>query len=334
MCIGGVRQTVANSISATSTHNYHQTSVRFGVLSASYELSSLDIFFYPYPTSIWLGLVVVFAMSIVLLLIMDRLLQLREQSSILLNLELIFVGMPMLQLSSSIAKSVYCIMLMFYTLLIRTVYQGMLYHLIRTHQLNRLPQSIEELVAHNYTVVLSASIHDALSEISTVQQMRYHLVDVNGDLMQPLHYLAARPRDKWQVAATVQDIFLMYNRLSAYTAEAQSQQREANHFEIIAQDVIDLQLTMYLRKHSFLIDAFNEEIMWMRSVGLLAIWARWELDESQIRATQLSFRLFGIQELYVIFILILIGLLLSTLIFCLELLSVRSVRLQRWFLSK
>ncbi|XP_017869399.1 PREDICTED: uncharacterized protein LOC108618005 [Drosophila arizonae] len=331
LCVGGIRQTVERSTLGTSTHNYLQTSVRFGVLGTSYELTSLDILFFPFRTSIWLAIGVVFALSFLMQLTMDRLLPLRHQGCLVLNVLLVFVGMPMAAFPRSIAKRVHCIMLILYTLLIRTMYQGMLYHLIRTRMLNRLPQSLDEVVAHNYEVVLSSGISDVLAEIPAIQQMRFHVADGDGSLMHPLYYLAHNPRGQRQVVAATLETFLLYNQLSVKTGMEQG----IHQFEIMSQDVIYMQMTMYLRKHSFLIDAFNEHIMWMRSGGLLAVWERWELDEVYLRDVRTTtYRIFGIHELYIIFVLMLIGLMLSTLLFCLERISLRFPRFQRWFLTE
>lgn len=336
--MGGLRQTAPRSLLATSTHNYHQTSVRFGVLSSSFELSSMDILLYPYPKIIWFAIGAMLVLATLLLMGMERLLpeQRRRGKSLLrhgMNLELIMVGMPMLEPPSSSAKRMYCIILMFYTLLIRTVYQGKLYHLIRTHQLNRLPQSIEELVEHNYTVVLSLEMHDMLAEIPTVQHMQFQLLDGISAPMQAPNYLAANPQERRLVAATGMEFFMRFNRQSAY--RAQLEQRAGKHFELIPLDVLDMQLTMYLRKHSFLIDEFNEQIMWMRSVGLLSFWSRWELDEQYLWSDQaFNIKMFDLQELHVLFLLVLIGLSMGTLLFALELASLRHARLRRWFLAQ
>ncbi|KAM8720671.1 hypothetical protein ACLKA7_006674 [Drosophila subpalustris] len=336
LCLGSVRQTVPRSLLATSTHSYHQTSVRFGVLDTTYKLSSFDILLYPYPTTIWLAIGGVFALGALVQLVMDRVLPSYPLQSVIvqwLNLELMFVGMPMMQTPSFNAKRIYCIMLMLYTLLIRTVYQGKLYHLIRTHQLNRLPQSIDELVDHNYTVVLSDEMHEMIGEIPTVQYMQFHRLGSNSTPMQTLDYLATRAQDNRLVAATGLNFFKRFNRLRAN--EAQMKQQAPIQFKLIPEDVIDLQVTMYLRKHSFLIDEFNDQIIRMRSVGLLELWARWELDLSYLWTEQaLNFEMLGLQQLYAIFLVVLSGLLLSTLLFLLELLSLRSPQLQRWFLSQ
>lgn len=336
--MGGLRQTAPRSLLATSTHNYHQTSVRFGVLASSFELSSMDILLYPYPTIIWLAIGAMLVLATLLLLGMEWLLPEHgnKGNSLLghgMNLELIMVGMPMLQAPSSSAKRMYCIMLMFYTLLIRTVYQGKLFHLVRTHQLNRLPQTIEELVEGNYTVVVSFEMHEMLAAIPAVQHMQFHRLGGNSTPMQAPNYLAAHPQDRRLVAASGIDFFMRFNRQSAY--RAQLDQRAGNHFELIPLDVLDMQLTMYLRKHSFLIDEFNEQIMWMRSVGLLAFWARWELDESYLWSEHASsIKMFDLEELHMLFLLVLLGLSLGLVLFALELASLRSARLRRWFLAQ
>ncbi|EDW26813.1 GL14588 [Drosophila persimilis] len=63
LTLGGIRQTVDRSLLATSTHNYHQSREVFGILDSSFELSSLDILFYPYRLQIWLAIVGVLALT-------------------------------------------------------------------------------------------------------------------------------------------------------------------------------------------------------------------------------------------------------------------------------
>ncbi|XP_015042163.2 uncharacterized protein Ir7e [Drosophila pseudoobscura] len=335
LTLGGIRQTVDRSLLATSTHNYHQSREVFGILDSSFELSSLDILFYPYRLQIWLAIVGVLALSALLQLAIERLLrETRPESRLWLNLELIFVGMPLLRAPHSHSGRLYCLMLMLYTLIIRTVYQGLLYHLIRTHQLNRWPQSIDALVQQNYTVVLTPLVHDVLSEIPSVQHMTFRiLTDVEETV--PLEYLAANPQEPRLVSASALEMYIHFNHLRAERAQRMGQRLgqpvEADHFEIIAEDIVSLQMTMYLSKHSFLIDHLNEEIMWMRSVGLVSVWARWELVGSYLRNEQ-GFKELGLVELYAMFLLVLVGHVLSLLIFLLELLSQRLVSLQRLFL--
>ncbi|KAH8284459.1 hypothetical protein KR018_012159 [Drosophila ironensis] len=333
LTLGGTRQTVHRSMVATSTNNYHQTREVFGVLASSFELSSLDILLYPYRFQIWLAILGVVVLSALFQLTVERCLRDRLSGSrSLMNLELIFVGMPLLEVPRSHTARFYCLMLMMYTLIIRTIYQGLIYHLIRTHQLNRWPQTIETLVQKNYTVALTPVVLEALQEIPSVQNMRFRLLEQAESEMEPLYFLEANHQLKRHATATAMDIFVHFNRLSAERVHRRGQLGEGAHFEIVPEDIISMPLTMYLRKHSFLIDHLNEEIMWMRSVGLLAVWARWELVESYMRREQV-YQIFGILELYAIFLMVLLGLLLSLLVFLLELASLRSKLLRRFFLK-
>ncbi|XP_017051779.1 uncharacterized protein LOC108095265 [Drosophila ficusphila] len=328
LTLGGIRQTVGRSLRATSTHNYHQTREVFGVLASSYELSSLDILLYPYRLQIWMGILGVVLLSACLQLAVARMLKERTGSRAWLNLELIFVGMPLLETPRSHSARLYCLMLMMYTLIIRTVYQGLLYHLIRTHQLNRWPQTIESLVQRNYTVVLTPLVQETLDEIPSVQHMKFRLLEASNSELEPLYFLEANHQLRHHVTASALDIFIHFNRLSAEGIHRRGER--GAHYEIVPEDIINMQLTMYLGKHSFLIDQLNEEIMWMRSVGLLAVWARWELVESYLRSDQ-TFQILGLVELYAIFLMVLVGLGLGTVVFVLELASQRFWFLQRLF---
>ncbi|KAH8287002.1 hypothetical protein KR054_000539 [Drosophila jambulina] len=336
LTLGGIRQTVGRSMVATSTHNYHQTREVFGVLASSYELSSTDILLYPYRLKIWLGILGVVALSALLQLAVDRLLRKPGSGASettfgarsWLNLELIFVGMPLMDVPRSHTARLYCLILMMYTLIIRTIYQGLLYHLIRTHQLNRWPQTIESLVDRNYTVVLTPIVLEALEEIPSVQHMKFHLMEDAGSELEPLYFLEENHQLRQHVTASALDFFVQFNRLSAERFHRKGV--KVAHFEIVPEDIINMQLTMYLAKHSFLIDHLNEEIMWMRSVGLLAVWSKWELVETYLRSEQ-SYQILGLDELYAIFLMVLGGLLLSLLVFLCELLSQRFRILRRLF---
>ncbi|XP_052850017.1 uncharacterized protein LOC128260810 [Drosophila gunungcola] len=332
LTLGGIRQTVGRSLVATSTHNYHQTREVFGVLASNYELSSFDILLYPYRLQIWLGIFGVVALSALLQLAVDRLLRERLGSRSWLQLELIFVGMPLLEAPRSQTARLYCLTLMMYTLIIRTIYQGLLYHLIRTQQLNRWPQTIESLVQRNYTVVLTPIVQEVLNEIASVEHMRFRLLEATSEL-DPLYFLEANHRLRHHVTASALDIFIHFNRLSAdkiHQRGGGGQDGAGAYFEIVPEDIINMQLTMYLAKHSFLIDQLNEEIMWMRSVGLLSVWARWELFESYLRNEQ-SYQILGIMELYAIFLVVMVGLILGLIVFILELASRRSRFLRKLF---
>ncbi|EDV34310.2 uncharacterized protein Dana_GF21243 [Drosophila ananassae] len=331
LTLGGIRQTVPRSLKATSTDNYHQTRAVFGVLASSYELSSLDILLYPYRFTIWLAILGVVAFSALLQLMVERFLRERQTGSASWqNLELIFVGMPLIKVPRSHTARLYCLMLMMYTLIIRTIYQGLLYHLIRTHQLNRWPQTIEALVQKNFTVVLTSQVQEALEEIPSVQHMKFHLLDEAASELDPLYFLGANHQLRRHVTATALDNFIHFNRLSAERVHQSGGLGEGAHYELVPEDIINLPLTMYLRKHSFLIDQINEEILWMRSVGLLAVWARWELVESYLRNEQ-SFQILGLLELYVIFLMVTLGLSLSLVVFLLELASRRFLHLRKLF---
>ncbi|KRK06718.1 uncharacterized protein LOC26535388 [Drosophila yakuba] len=330
LTLGGIRQTVGRGMVATSTNNYHQTREVFGVLASSYELSSFDILFYPYRLQIWMGILGVVALSALVQLLVGRMLRERLRSRFWLNLELVFVGMPLLECPRSHTARLYCVMLMMYTLIIRTIYQGLLYHLIRTHQLNRWPQTIESLVQRNFTVVLTPIVQEVLDEIPSVQHMRFRLLEAANSELEPLYFLEANHQLRQHATATALDIFIHFNRLSADKMHQRGEQGTGAHFEIVPEDIISMQLTMYLAKHSFLIDQLNEEIMWMRSVGLLSVWARWELSESYLRNEQ-SYKILGTMELYAIFLMVMVGLIVGLLVFVLELVSMRSIYLRKLF---
>ncbi|XP_036320037.1 glutamate receptor ionotropic, delta-1 [Rhagoletis pomonella] len=52
-------------------------------------------------------------------------------------------------------------------------------------------------------------------------------------------------------------------------------------FKILKQKVLNLHTTIYLTKHSYLIDEFQNQILWVQAAGLIDAWARWELYDDK-----------------------------------------------------
>ncbi|XP_017465363.1 PREDICTED: uncharacterized protein LOC108358498 [Rhagoletis zephyria] len=76
-------------------------------------------------------------------------------------------------------------------------------------------------------------------------------------------------------------------------------------FKILKQKVLNLHTTIYLTKHSYLIDEFQNQILWMQAAGLIDAWARWELYDDKKDLSE-----FGeddMQEAKELYILIIIG---------------------------
>lgn len=94
-------------------------------------------------------------------------------------------------------------------------------------------------------------------------------------------------------------------------------------YNVLKEYLFDVQIVNYCPKHFYLIDSLNEKIGILKAAGVINVWMERFIDKSYIKIKQEKTRakIMNIQQLAGGFQILIIGILLSALIFSFEMFS-------------
>lgn len=125
-----------------------------GELYTSYEKLLM-----PFDRTTWCLLIITFCTSFVMVLLLNLLPQRMKRfvnfevvNTPALNIMSVFFGIPMRQFPSSSLWRYFFTLVLFFCLIFRTAYQGLLFELMTSDKHKSTPQTINELVKMNYTI--------------------------------------------------------------------------------------------------------------------------------------------------------------------------------------
>ncbi|KAI8124050.1 putative glutamate receptor [Lucilia cuprina] len=302
LSLGSFRQTSARDIVATSTMNYFQTGWSVVTMSEAYILTSLEIILFPFSNNTWCILVFLcaFALSVVnLTKWIFRKLKPKHLDQLSLDILLMLLGMPALYIPFYNASRILNITWMIFSLILRTVYQALMFHFIRTHVTRNMPQTLEELLQKNYSMIVNLASAAALNEVPLLQSLNFLILNTSLDTL-ALDYLESLPQEKAKHSVAA----IPYAHLQYHIENF----NKGGLFKVLPHTIMSLQMCIYTSKHSFLIDQLNEDLMLLRGFGILLAWYRQEINTNYLKERHLvANHIFGFKQLKMAFIFLIIG---------------------------
>ncbi|XP_037932331.1 uncharacterized protein LOC119667116 [Teleopsis dalmanni] len=320
LTIAGFRQTLERSRVASPTVVYRQDHVVAVVYKAAYQFNSFELLVHPFTTYVWTILLITVILALITqcfentVLLKSRI-KTKDTSKSFLHIFRILLGLPVLQLTNNSGRRLLLILWFWVMFIIRNSYQALLFHLIHTQTSKPIPNSIDKILTQNYTFLMNK---DILNDVSLAKKFVFEVVP-NGK--SPLNLLENTSRGPLVGITT--------NTILAYFVH---QNRKAGDYFLIPQQIVSFYMTMYLSKHSFLLDEFNKQISWIVSTGLMNAWLSREIDNNYLFNGQvMQDHLFGMKELWAAFLVIIIGVIISSCVFTLEFISSKSKFVQKLF---
>ena len=300
--------------------SYYQTVYSIITLSEAYVLTSWETITFPFSVFTWylLASMIVLFMGLVAIpkwIFSKRLEHRRYIDHVFLDVFLVAVGMSAQYTPTYNTSRILQITWIIFSLIVRTIYQALLYHLIRTHVRRNLPESLEDVVQQNYSLVADTMNIDALVEVPLFNATNFIAVDAVGDFY-TLVYLEQQPLHKAKHMA----ILLPLVFYKFYTDAMD----KAGIFKVLPKAIMSFKMCMYLTKHSYLIDQFDAILILFNDCGILNAWHREEIDEDYVSSKHIvANHILDLEQLQMAFVLLSIGYFIAAIVFILELIYKR-----------
>lgn len=310
LSLGSFRQSSERNAVATSTINYFQTLWSVVTLSEAYILTSLETLLFPFTTNTWflLAFVCFLALTTVTLIrtIFRKVLS-KYIDHVSLDVLLMLLGMPALYTPRYNTTRILNASWMLFALILRTIYQALLFHLIRSNVTRNMPKNLFDLVQKNYSLIVDPPGIDALIDISLFRSLKFI---ISNDKLS-WEYLENMPlKEAKYTAAAIPFIFLQYYIESL---------NKSGIFKMLPQSIMNFKMCMYVSKHSFLIEQFDDVLKLIRGFGFLQAWYRQEVNLNYFRGKHLNINhVFGLQQLKMAFILLVFGYMIAFMVFLME----------------
>ncbi|XP_036320283.1 uncharacterized protein LOC118734683 [Rhagoletis pomonella] len=324
LTLGGFAQSSQLYGRLSHVSSYYQTRQIMAVAKAAYRLTSKEMIISPFDWLIWL--LIWFACTVChgLHYLMSKYCTRASRGSKqpFLNFLAIMLGLPTTYTPDASCERLHFTAWLLFTLISRAIYQGILFSYIHGDIIVPPPTDFKDLIDQNFTTVMTASNQVYLTDVMQLDALPSVILTSSHELSAFEYILEKHQRDF--VAVGTVDILYLYRR----------EYKQAGVFVVMNDDLIDLQITMYLSKHSFLTAQFEAEIWWMRSAGLVEGWVSKVLGKQNTVKIINDFDAdLGIEDLYACFAILALGLGLSMMVFILEYLSPRIQFLRRWLLK-
>ncbi|KAM7350853.1 uncharacterized protein ACRADG_009289 [Cochliomyia hominivorax] len=321
--VGYFRRTAERDQVATPSYVTYYLPLVAVILRKQSRHESLRIFTSPFDSFTW-TLAILFYGFIILL----NNVNLDPQKVNSFQIYEIIIGMSVVTVPKGFLNRINFLTVLLSSFFIRSVYQSLLFYIFRTYFFKSTPISLQGLVDNGYKAVCTEMSLSFLENVPQIQDKSLPVITIyTANEMYPFYYLELYGEENY-AAISIYDFALYYAIDILPVGEV---------LLIIPITVNDQQISFYLAKHSYLVERFNDYILWFQQAGLLYKWKDWSYFDYRItksskkRSTsnESSVLMVNLNQLIGFYQVVLLLYFISFAIFLLELLSSRIKWLRR-----
>ncbi|XP_055842730.1 uncharacterized protein LOC129909681 [Episyrphus balteatus] len=326
---GCFRYTLDRAVVLTASYSFYQTVQVFFVKTHIEPWTSFEIMLYPFDIYIWYLMLIIIISTIMLSIFLEK-----YQPNILMfvfgsgksgnvfNIFTVLLGYPITPEPRRNFARFILILWMFSALVLRNSYQGLVYYLLSSNLAKLPPDTSKELAEQNYVAVVSSSSNDTLSQLPIIRNgnLRLLVKKINEQDTYPI-----LENSSMKLASSLPRDFVSYHVAKT---------KKYGVFHILKESVFTHQIVVYFTKHSFLTARFDEVLKSFRSFGLIEYWASKNLADDMIEKNpfepkgEVSLKM---DQFDGVFWLLSSCLIVSVLIFVVELISVKFAYIRKLF---
>lgn len=266
--VGYFRRTARRDQVATASYVTYYLPLVAVVLRKQSKYESLSIFTFPFDTATW-----ALALSFYGLIILLNKLNLDRQKVNSFQLYEIIIGMSVKTTPSGTLNRLNFMTALLSSFFLRSVYQSLLFYLFRTHFFKSPPLTLQALVDDGYKAVCTEMSLTFIANVPQVKDKSLPIIPIyTANEMYPLYYLELY-REENYAAISIFDFALYYAVEILPVGEV---------LQVLPINVNAQQISFYLTKHSYLVERFNNYILWFQQAGLLYKWKEWSNFEYRI----------------------------------------------------
>lgn len=223
-----------------ASNSYHQTPY-VCVIKGGVDFGPVQILFYPFHNYVWLAIIIFHLIAIIIIN------QLSIIDKSITKLCALSLGYPIIIKDAKVKKLIILSFWLLFSLLLRTVYQGVLFDYVRMNRILKLPDTFNELAVKKYKIWLFYDEYLGDHPFLTAPK----IVD-NYNLSDRLTILGNSSFN--YATVTAMDRMLYYQSLG--------------QFHIVKEVVYQKQISFYLTPKSWIRKAINDELMYMAACGI------------------------------------------------------------------
>ncbi|XP_058977785.1 uncharacterized protein LOC101890132 [Musca domestica] len=243
-------------IGSSTVTVYHTTLVAV-VIQNPYPLSSLKTLVFPFDTTVWICLLCSLLMTIAI-----NQTQRHTNPFTNLNFAEILLGLSTLYRPQLKWHSLSVLTWLWSSLLLRSLYQSMIFFLYNFDIFENLPKSLDTLTKQGFTLISSRKTMTFVRKIPQVEENMLRTIVLNStNEMYQLFYLDKISEGNYAAIVDKEIARFFIDNMAP-----------KNNLKILPFTVNSIQTTIYLPKHSFLIEAINANILRFFAAGFQVVW--------------------------------------------------------------
>lgn len=322
LSLGSFRYTLERTNVLTAALPYYQTYQIYGILSTSQLFTSLELLLYPFDVTTWYLLIVSMISGFLFTILVtdgynySKFIRfamgyppLRNAS---MNMFRFLFGQNIMQTPETNFARFTIVSYHVYSLLLRTVYQSLLFQSVKLNIYHEPPHTLTELIDQQCSLVMTEGTYDSVYTVPRIKQGIVDVLKIKNTSEESVFDFVENDNEERCLAVVTPKDFITYHTIK---------EQKRGLFYVLPESIFAQHVTMYFSKHSFLINRFNELFMNLRSMGLIDFWAHQSLDTSFLENIRESgFKPINVENLDGILFICSVLILICLVVFLLELL--------------
>ncbi|XP_061397722.1 uncharacterized protein LOC133333421 [Musca vetustissima] len=269
--------------SFTPSTNYFLSSFYFVVSARTEHYDPFVKLLLPFKTEIWfilIGMLVLGNAILYAITQVDRQIKYlvlgRRQQQPLYNMVIISLGGPIAR-DPKVPFSRFLLMVwLLASFVLRSIYQGLMYHFLRHDVHKSPPKTIEELRVQNYTVLMSEVVYNSIQHLKALYDVA---VILNDTEVESFSILNDPEKYGFSQKTAILTAYEYYGYLRFLN-------QSNNHFYLVPEILFTQQLSIYMKKNSMFLNRFNNYITSYTNEGLMHRWEKSLIFENTFRKLQ------------------------------------------------
>lgn len=299
------------------------------------DLNSIEKLVFPFSNASWLCIVIVLLISMLVIAIVkvqnERISSFvfgLRNSSPFFNLFIGFVGDSQSILPTTNFARYLLMMFLLYTMVIRTLYQGYYYELLKSNIRIKEVQTISEMIERDYKFIVLPGSEDLYTEFESTQH-RWRFFVKFSEFFQSkifsrmLKVSLKQGNDYVEQLKTDPSLKLAFGK-SLDAAYYINQISNTSRATICSEVFMTVPIVIYARQEFYLLNTINERIQQLSASGLIDFWASQDVNIGLLKAKEIFYpKVLNFKEFKGSFYVLSIGCVLGVLVFMFELFTSR-----------
>ncbi|XP_075158061.1 uncharacterized protein LOC142231333 [Haematobia irritans] len=306
----------------TTTVPHHQSSVLGAICVRAHLLTPFQVLSYPFQVPTWIAVLA----STIVIFVVTRIIHSKRPKSIApFSMLTCAFGFPIKEKPKKLHSYLMFSPWLWCTFLLRSIYSGLLYHFFSNNIYQAMPKSLEAARNQSYSSVMNSFTDFDISDIPYYGRANskgaVNVILNSTSEFGVLEYLEKHTDEN--IFAVIAQEFLTY-----YTVN----QSKVGLFHVMPESVMQQQLCIYFTKHTILAEPFDLILSNLKSMGLMRLWIKRFFDLKVLsRGSEEDNKMIRHQDLFGVYVIWGGSLILGSIVFILEILSLRVDKLKMLF---